>query len=77
MVFGSLSAIKENDVRRMIAYSSVAQIGYIYMGFGMGTEAGMTATPDWKEWRRRTRWNSHKHQAARRGTETVRARKPA
>ncbi len=44
MVFGSLSAIKENDVRRMIAYSSVAQIGYIYMGFGMGTEAGMTAS---------------------------------
>ena len=42
MIF--LSAIKENDVRRMIAYSSVAQIGYIYMGFGMGTEAGMTAS---------------------------------
>ena len=44
MIFGSLSAIKENDVRRMIAYSSVAQIGYIYMGFGMGTKAGMTAS---------------------------------
>ena len=44
MIFGSLSAIKENDVRRMIAFSSVAQIGYIYMGFGMGTEAGMTAS---------------------------------
>ena len=44
MVFGSLSAIKENDIRRMIAYSSVAQIGYIYMGFGMGTQAGMTAS---------------------------------
>ncbi len=44
MIFGSLSAIKENDVRRMIAYSSVAQIGYIYMGFGMCTEAGMTAS---------------------------------
>ncbi len=44
MIFGSLSAIKENDVRRMIAYSSVAQIGYIYMGFGMGTEARMTAS---------------------------------
>ena len=27
MVFGSLSAIKENDVRRMIAFSSVAQVG--------------------------------------------------
>lgn len=44
MIFGSLSAIRENDVRRMIAFSSVAQIGYIYMGFGMGTEAGMTAS---------------------------------
>ncbi len=44
MIFGSLSAIKENDIRRMIAYSSVAQIGYIYMGFGMGTQAGMVAS---------------------------------
>ncbi len=44
MIFGSLSAIKENDIRRMIAYSSVAQIGYIYMGIGMGTQAGMEAS---------------------------------
>ncbi|MGN0377560.1 MAG: complex I subunit 5 family protein [Suilimivivens sp.] len=44
MIFGSLSAIAENDIRRMIAFSSVAQIGYIYMGIGMGTEAGMTAS---------------------------------
>ena len=27
----------------MIAYSSVAQIGYIYMGIGIGTKAGMLA----------------------------------
>lgn len=44
MVFGSLSAIKENDIRRMIAFSSVAQVGYIYMGIGMGTQAGMVAS---------------------------------
>lgn len=44
MIFGSISAIRENDVRRMIAYSSVAQIGYIYMGFGMGTQVGMIAS---------------------------------
>lgn len=44
MIFGSLSAIKENDIRRMIAFSSVAQIGYIYMGIGLGTEAGMVAS---------------------------------
>lgn len=43
MLFGSLSAIRENDIRRMVAFSSVAQIGYIYMGFGMGIEAGMVA----------------------------------
>ncbi len=44
MIFGSLSAIKENDIRRMIAYSSVAQIGYIYMGMGLGTREGMIAS---------------------------------
>ena len=44
MIFGSLSAIKENDIRRMIAFSSIAQIGYIYMGIGMGTTAGTIAS---------------------------------
>lgn len=44
MIFGSLSAIKENDIRRMIAFSSVAQIGYIYMGIGLGTREGMVAS---------------------------------
>lgn len=44
MISGSLSAIRENDIRRMIAFSSVAQIGYIYMGFGLGTEAAMIAS---------------------------------
>lgn len=43
MIMGSLSAIRQNDIRRMIAFSSVAQIGYIYMGIGMGTEYGMMA----------------------------------
>lgn len=43
MLMGSLHAILEKDTRRMIAYSSVAQIGYIYMGIGLGTEAGMVA----------------------------------
>ncbi len=43
MILGSVFAIQENHIRRMIAYSSVAQIGYIYMGFGLGTTAGMVA----------------------------------
>ena len=44
MIFGSLSAIKENDIRRMISFSSVAQIGYIYMGIGLGTNVAMVAS---------------------------------
>lgn len=44
MLMGSLNAIRENDINRMVAYSSVAQIGYIYMGFGLGTTAGMIAS---------------------------------
>ena len=44
MIMGSVSAIQERDIRRMIAYSSVAQIGYIYMGFGLGTEIGVVAS---------------------------------
>ena len=44
MIMGSLSAIRENDIRRMISFSSVAQIGYIYMGFGLGTTVGMIAS---------------------------------
>jgi len=43
MIMGSVSAILEKDIRRMIAFSSVAQIGYIYMGVGMGIEEGYVA----------------------------------
>ena len=44
MIMGSFNAIKESDINRMIAYSSVAQVGYIYMGFGLGTTSGMIAS---------------------------------
>lgn len=43
MIMGSLSAIKAPELRRMIAFSSVAQIGYIYAGMGLGTNAGFVA----------------------------------
>ena len=43
MIFGSIFAIRENNIKRMIAYSSVAQIGYIYAGIGLGTYAGLAA----------------------------------
>jgi multicomponent Na+:H+ antiporter subunit D len=44
MIFGSVGAMREHHVKRMLAYSSVAQIGYIFMGLGLGTRAGVVAS---------------------------------
>ena len=43
MILGSVMALHEKSFRRMIAYSSIAQIGYIYMGLGLGSKAGFAA----------------------------------
>ncbi|MEG1782996.1 MAG: proton-conducting transporter membrane subunit, partial [Oscillospiraceae bacterium] len=43
MIIGSLDAIQETHIKRMIAYSSVSQMGYIYAGIGLGTPAGFAA----------------------------------
>ena len=43
MIIGSLHAIREKNINRMVAFSSAAQIGYIYAAIGLGTEAGLAA----------------------------------
>ncbi len=43
MVVGSLQAIMARDFLRMTACSSVAQIGYIYLGISLGAGAGYQA----------------------------------
>lgn len=43
IIVGSVSAMQENDIFRMIAFSSAAQIGYIYMGIGISPTFGVTA----------------------------------
>jgi len=43
MLAGSVMAILQKDIKRMIAYSSVAQIGYIFLGIGLGNEIGLYA----------------------------------
>jgi multicomponent Na+:H+ antiporter subunit D len=43
MLYGSIMAILQKNLKRMIAYSSVAQIGYIFFGIGLGNELGLTA----------------------------------
>jgi len=40
---GSVSALRSKNINRMTAYSSAAQIGYVYLGLGLGGEAGFTA----------------------------------
>jgi multicomponent Na+:H+ antiporter subunit D len=37
IVVGSVLAIQQTDVKRMLAYSTVAQLGYIGVGIGLGT----------------------------------------
>jgi len=41
---GSAVAIFERDLKRMLGYSSVAQIGYIVLGMSLVTSAGLTAS---------------------------------
>lgn len=36
IIIGSIMAIAQSDLRRMLAYSSVAQVGYIVLGFAIG-----------------------------------------
>ena len=43
MIYGSIWAVRETHAKRMIAYSSVAQVGYIYLGLGLCTPAGIAA----------------------------------
>lgn len=43
IIVGSFQAIRAHTINRMVAFSSAAQIGYIFMGIGLGGEAGYTA----------------------------------
>ena len=41
---GSFSAIFENNLKRLLAFSSVAQIGYITLGIAIANNAGLTGS---------------------------------
>ena len=43
ILVASTVAIYQTDLKRLLAYSSVAQIGYIVLGISMGTVTGLTA----------------------------------
>lgn len=44
MIMGSVFAIGQKDIKRILAYSSVAQIGYIVLGIGLATESGLAVS---------------------------------
>ena len=43
MFFGAAAAIVQTDVKRMLAYSSISQVGYMALGIGLSTSAGFAA----------------------------------
>ncbi len=44
MTLGNLVALRQNNVKRMLAYSTIAQAGYIFVGLTVGTADGFKAT---------------------------------
>jgi multicomponent Na+:H+ antiporter subunit D len=44
VLIASVYAIYQNNSKRLLAYSSVAQIGYMVLGIGFGSVLGLTAT---------------------------------
>jgi NADH-quinone oxidoreductase subunit N len=43
MTFGNLAAIPQNDIKRLLAYSSIAHAGYLLIGVACATPAGYQA----------------------------------
>ena len=41
ILVGAITALGQNDIKRMLAYSSISQIGYIILGLGLGTPLGI------------------------------------
>jgi NADH-quinone oxidoreductase subunit N len=44
MLLGSLAAIGQTNIKRLMAYSSIGHMGYALIGLAAGTEAGVQAT---------------------------------
>ena len=41
MLVGGLAAMGQNDIKRMFAYSSISQVGFIVLGLGLATPLGL------------------------------------
>ena len=43
MTVGNIAALTQSNLKRMLAYSSIAHVGYLLIGMVVGTERGVTA----------------------------------
>lgn len=44
MIAGSVFALRQKELKKMLAYSTVAQVGYMILGIGLSTPLGISAT---------------------------------
>jgi multicomponent Na+:H+ antiporter subunit D len=44
IIYGSVMALKQKDLKRMLAYSTIAHIGYIFIGIGLFNLAAMVGS---------------------------------
>ena len=44
VILASIAAIYQTDVKRLLAYSSIAQVSYMVLGMGLASTLGITAT---------------------------------
>lgn len=44
MLVGNISALMQTDVKRMLAYSSIGQVGYMLIGLAVASQAGLNGT---------------------------------
>lgn len=44
IISGSIFAITQDELKRRLAFSTVAQVGYIFLGLGLMNEVGLTGT---------------------------------
>jgi multicomponent Na+:H+ antiporter subunit D len=44
VILASVAAIYQEDVKRLLAYSSIAQVSYMVLGMGLASTLGITAT---------------------------------
>lgn len=44
IILGAVGAIGQNNIKRLLAYSSINNVGFVLVGLAAGTEAGVAAT---------------------------------